>query len=137
MKKYYLDLQYEIERNEKRSRLHEETIARHVFDQYAHLERELARDERKCIKDMQKEETSQSENQRKMRDTLYLFIFQRMSKFLIGQFSLNYFSPTYRNELNLMKEEYENEKQILQTSERAQKEVNEFALEILQFYFLG
>ena len=76
MKKYYLDLQDEIERSEKRSRLHEETVAKHVFDQYAHLERELARDERKCIKEMQTAETSQRENQRKIGDTLYLFIFQ-------------------------------------------------------------
>lgn len=74
MKKYYADLQDEVERNEKRFRLHEESLARRAFDQYAQLERELMRDEKKYVREMQKTEELEREKQKEMLDTRYPFI---------------------------------------------------------------
>jgi hypothetical protein len=64
MKKYHADLQDEVERNEKRLRLHEESLARCAFDQYVQLERGLMKDEKKYIKEMQKMKEAEREKQK-------------------------------------------------------------------------
>lgn len=87
MKKYYNDLQDEIERSEKRFRLHQENLARHVFDHYAKLERGFVRDENRYRRTIRKTEELDQKTRDEAAKNLYPFIHQRVLKLLSPSFS--------------------------------------------------
>jgi hypothetical protein len=76
MRKYYNDLENEIERHEKKIQFHEESLAIDLFDKYIQSLREISKKERISMRETQKREQFEREEEKRNARALYPFIFQ-------------------------------------------------------------